>query len=110
MKFSEYVEKAYALDREHKANLRKLTEEYVKENSKYAIGDTVKDHYKCIVIEKVHPYISMNGKPACAYTGIVLNKNGKLAKRQIDNVVYSCNVIGGWEKEEDGDVGGKEDK
>lgn len=57
------------------------------------IGDTITDHYKSVVVEKIFLAYDSGGLPTVSFRGVRVNNNGKPLKRNADdNRVFLPNV------------------
>lgn len=90
----EYEAKKILLWKEYNDKLEALNKECASSNNPYKIGDVIIDHYHTIRIERI-VYAGNkdhNDMPFCRYYGVELKKNGTPKKRQMDTVMYQCNV------------------
>lgn len=70
---------------------RKIYREYAFSNNHYKIGDIISDHIRTIRIEKINYSIRWE-ESECVYVGILLDKKGNPAKKQIENTIYQSNI------------------
>lgn len=78
-------------DKNYEAAKYALYKECALSNNPHKIGDTITDHMKTLVIEKIKVHVSF-GEPECVYEGTVLTADGKPAKNQ-DQCIYQGNII-----------------
>ena len=88
IEYKEQLKKAYA---DFDAAKRQIIKNYLDANNPYKIGDTVKDHVGCVIIEEFQ-YRLWESSPEIIYVGTALNKNGQPSKREPKRGVYYSNI------------------
>ena len=82
-----------AASSEYDKKRREINREYALSNSPYKIGDKITDHVATIEIKSISFATKFMGTyPECVYTGIQLNKDGKVSKKQDHNTIYQSNI------------------
>ena len=90
----EYEAKRTFIQKEYNNKLKALNKECASSNNPYKIGDVITDHYHTIRIERIglSSHKAHNDMPQCVYRGVELKKDGTPKKRQVDTVMFQCNV------------------
>ena len=91
MNQDEYRAKLAEVRERHKAELEKLTVEYIMESQPLSVGDFATDHIGTIMVEDIMP-CGTPDHPNCIYFGLQYTKAGKPFKSGAKRKLYRCNL------------------
>ncbi len=93
MNKEEYLAEKKALEERFNKEKIELEERFAASYNPVKIGDTVTDHYKSVVVEKIILTYDYDGLPTVSLRGVRVTKDGKAMKRNADdNRVFLPNV------------------
>ena len=91
MKKQELDAKLKELETQYIAQCQLLKIAFCKANNPYKVGDIFTDSIGSIRIEKIGFYLSDLTGHTCAYTGVILKKDGKETKNREQRTAYQSN-------------------
>lgn len=93
MNKEEYLAEKKSLEERFNKEKRELDKRFAASYNPVKIGDTVTDHYKSVVVEKIILTYDYDGFPTVCFRGVRITKDGKPMKRNADdNRVFLPNV------------------